>query len=200
MPDLRIACTCGELVLVASSVAPVEASRIACSCRGCQAFARRMARPEILDADGFTERINLSPATLTITAGREHLACVQQTRRGAYRWYARCCHTPMVLTLSSARVPFVGIDAARVDSGDLPAGLAGAVGPVRARVNSRFRGAEARARKADLRSLLSMLRHLMPLTLRWWWRNDHKRSPFFESGKPVVAVEALGLKKLPAPD
>jgi len=189
--DLTIRCACGDLSLTAAAVHPAVANRVACYCDGCQAFARRMGHPEILDADGGTERFQISPASLSITRGREHLACMQQTARGAFRWYARCCGTPLALTLAGPGVPFVGVDAHRVVQVALEGGLTGALGPVRARVNGHFRGAEARSRRADLRSLLAMLWHLVPLTFRWWRQGDHKRSPFFDAstGQPVVTPE-----------
>ncbi|MCP4869865.1 MAG: hypothetical protein GY898_14235 [Proteobacteria bacterium] len=187
MVDLSIACRCGKLQLVTANVRPETSNQVACYCTGCRTYAERLGRLDILDEDGATERFQVTPASVTITAGREHLACLQQTKGGAFRWYARCCDSPIALTLPGPRVPFVGIDSLTVQ-GD---GLNAAVGPVRARVNGSFKGAAARARKADLRSLFAMLRHLMPLTFRWWWRGDHKRSPFFENGAPVEPVQQL---------
>ncbi len=193
---VRIRCSCERLVLTVADVCPEVANRVVCYCHGCQAFAQRMA-PTMMAADGGTERFQVSPASVAISSGREHLACLQQTRNGALRWYASCCDTPIGLTLTSPNVPFVGIDAHGIDRDTLGAPLGETLGPIRARVNSPFRGGEAHRKKADGRSLLRMLWHLAPLTFRWWWRNDHKRSPFFDATTKLPSVEPQRLYATP---
>ena len=187
MTDLPITCRCGRLRLVARDVSPAVANHVVCECQGCRDFAQRMGATEILDAHGGTHRLQISPATLAFAAGREHLACMQQTKGGALRWYAACCQTPMVLTLNELAVPFVGIDVARVEH---PA-VDDVIGPVRARVNSRLRGPDKAAHKATLGALLGMVAHLAPLTLRWWWRGDAKRTPFYDHGRPIEPIQHL---------
>lgn len=191
--DLTLRCRCGRLQLTATDVHVGVANRLACHCNGCRTWAARMGHEEILDPDGGIERFQVDPASLTFRAGRELLGCSQQTRRGAYRWYARCCGSPIALTLAGSRVPFVGLDVARVDTSDLPVGLTPVLGPIRARVNHRFPRAERRHRRADFRSLLAMLAHLIPLTFTWWRQGAQRRSPFFDAatGAPVEEVERL---------
>lgn len=187
--SLSIRCACGAMCLTATGVSPAVSNHMACHCEGCQTFARRMGHDEILDPLGGTERIQISPATLTITKGRAHLGCVQQTRKGALRWVARCCDSPLALTLPTRGTPFVAIDAKRIvlqpgtELNDL-------VGPLRARVNT---ASGVRIDKAGFGALLGMLWHLTPLTFRWWWRGDHKRSPFFDrdTAAPIVVPERL---------
>lgn len=186
--EFVVRCRCGALEMVAADVSPGVANRVICHCAGCRAFAGRMD-PSLLDERGGTERFQVTPASLTLRTGELH--CVQQSPKGALRWFASCCATPLGLTLTTHRVPFVGLDVKRIAELRVP--VADAIGPLRARVNGRFDRGERKALKADLRSLISMLRHLTPLTIRWWLRGDHKRSPFFEraSGAPIVAVEKL---------
>ncbi len=187
MPDVTYRCACGQMVLTIESVDPSVASRITCACSGCRGFAERMDHLELLDEDGATDRFQVSPASVSITSGREHLGCIQQTKGGAFRFYARCCRSPICLTLTSRRMPFVGLDVQRLD-GDPDALL----GLVRARVNNPNKGAAAKAKNAHAGAVFSMLGHLMPLTARWWWRNDHKQSPFFgPDGDAIVPVERL---------
>jgi len=184
---VRMACRCGRLQLHIDAVTPAVANRVACHCRGCTQFAHDM-RPEILDAWGGTERFQVSPARIAITAGRDVLACRQQTRKGALRWYASCCETPLGLTLRDATVPFVGLDIHALDVGE--ASLQTVLGPLRARVNLSPRPDNAKAIKANPAALLSMLRHLIPLTWRWWRRGEQRDSPFFDAeGTPVVSVD-----------
>lgn len=184
---LRLACRCGALVLRVAEVSPANANRLACHCRGCTQFANDM-RPEILDERGGTERVVVSPATVKVTGGHPHLACRQQTRGGALRWYAACCNTPLGLTLRSPTVPFIGLDVHTVQRNRHE--LDAVIGPLRARVNLSPRPPDARELRATNGALLSMLWHLIPLTWRWWRRGDHRRSPVFDdAGQPVVDVD-----------
>ncbi|MGH1348344.1 MAG: DUF6151 family protein [Nannocystales bacterium] len=184
---LRLGCRCGRLQLRLDAITPAVANRVACHCRGCTQFAHDMC-PDILDAWGGTQRLQVSPARVSIVAGHDALACRQQTRKGALRWYASCCDTPLGLTLSHAKVPFVGLDAHALDLGETP--LHSVLGPLRARVNLSPRPDNAKELKADSAALFAMLRHLVPLTWRWWWRGDQHRSPFFDAkGNPVVDVD-----------
>jgi len=175
-----------------ADVSPSVANRVICHCDGCQTFARRM-EPSILDERGGTERFQVSPASLSITSGGHALRCVQQSRRGAHRWYASCCNATFGLTLEGKGTPFVGLDARRVDLEEVGQPLDRVLGPVRARVNLKGAGRERRRLRADLRSLLAMLWHLAPLTARWWWRGDQRRLALRnpETGTPIVAVERL---------
>jgi len=190
--DLSVRCRCGHFELAARDVSPAVASRVICHCDGCRKFAERLA-PELLDEHGGTERFQVTPACLEIVSGQDALGCMQQSRKGALRWVALCCRTPIGLTLSSHRVPFVGLDVRRIDVDALPSQLMDVIGPVRARVNGDFPRGERALLQADARSLFGMLVHLMPLTWKWWRRGDQRRSPFFSlpTGEPVVEVEKL---------
>ena len=145
--------------------------------------------PNDFDEYGGTARFQVSPATVTFTRGFEALGCVQQTPKGALRWIARCCDTPVGLTLHKPTVPFVGLDLARVEL-DFP--VDEVLGPLRARVNGPYPRSNASAIKGNWGSLLSMLGHLAPLSWRWWRAGDHHHNPFFsDAGAPIVDVEYL---------
>src|SRR5262245_45837150 len=53
--DLPLRCRCGHVHGVASEVAPFNGFRLVCYCKDCQAFARFLDRPEVLDAAGGTD-------------------------------------------------------------------------------------------------------------------------------------------------
>ena len=198
MTTLNLTCSCGAFGAVIDHVSPASANRVTCACEGCQAYARRLGRPEILDQHGATERFQVSPASLRIVSGRQHLACLHQTPKGALRWHTTCCSTPIALTLRHANVPFVGVDTLRI-ADCTPEDWDVVLGPVRARVNSPLRGDEARRQLADRRSLLRMLAHLLPMFLRWWWRGDARRSPFFDprTRAPITDVRRLYAQSRP---
>ena len=135
--DVSLRCRCGRVELRVHDVSPKVASRVICHCDGCTRFAERMDR-SVLDEHGGTERFNVSPACLEFASGIDALGCIQQSSKGALRWVATCCDTPLGLTLPSARMPFVGLDVARLDQRALPVELTELIGPLRARVNGHF--------------------------------------------------------------
>jgi hypothetical protein len=51
---LKLACQCGYVRGVATEVAPNSGFRFICYCQDCQAFARFLERPDVLDRAGGT--------------------------------------------------------------------------------------------------------------------------------------------------
>jgi len=45
---------------------------------------------------------------LKITQGKEQISCVRLSAKGMYRWYVKCCNTPIGNTLGSAGA-FIGV-------------------------------------------------------------------------------------------
>jgi hypothetical protein len=107
--DLPLRCQCGKLRGTARGVSPTTGKRVVCLCADCQTYARWLAQPGIMDAHGGTDIYQITPSQLAITSGIEHLRCVRLSPKGLLRWYAGCCRTPIGNSLSSARMPFVGI-------------------------------------------------------------------------------------------
>jgi len=62
---------------VARAVSPSAGFRFVCYCKDCQAFARFLERPDILDAGGGTDIFQLPPGQVTFTAGLDALRCVR---------------------------------------------------------------------------------------------------------------------------
>ncbi len=185
--DLTIRCACGSLQGRIIDVSPQVANRIVCHCDSCQQYAHRLGRAEeILDAHRGTEVFQISPATLQITRGDEYLSCGQISRKGALRWYAGCCNTPLAHTLPSPAIPFMAVNHSCVQWQNVDREQA--VGPLRARVNSK-----KPLPKTEFTALLGMLKHYLPLFIRWWWRGDQRKSPFFEptTQNPVVEPKML---------
>ena len=69
------AATCG----VASDVSPSGRFPFICYCKDCQAFARFLERPDLLDPAGGTDIFQMPPARLS--------------DKGVLRWYTDCCRT-----------------------------------------------------------------------------------------------------------
>lgn len=201
--DLPLRCVCGSMRGVVRGVSPDTVNRVVCGCGACQQYAHRLGRAdEILDEHGGTQVFQASPATLRLTDGAEHLACLQQTKKGAFRWYAGCCDSPIANTLPTMNVPFMAVLHSAIDRAHITASLSDMLGPVRVTVNKRFAPEQARRLKATRRALMKMLFRYAPMILRWRVRGDHKRSPFFEptTGRPVVTPRRLWqVNALPEP-
>jgi hypothetical protein len=95
--DVPLRCGCGHIRGVARDVAAPEGFRFLCYCHDCQAFARFLGRPDVLDPSGGTDIFQMPAARVQLTAGADALRCVRFSPR-VLRWYAECCRTPIANT------------------------------------------------------------------------------------------------------
>jgi hypothetical protein len=107
--DLPLQCRCGRVHGVARAVSPSSGLRFVCYCTDCQAFARFLIRPDVLDRAGGTDIFQMAPARVKLTAGADALRCLRLSGQGVLRWYADCCRTPIGNTASTARFPLIAI-------------------------------------------------------------------------------------------
>ena len=68
---------------------------VACSCDDCQAYARALGRPDVLDPWGGTDIFQTTPSQVAITRGTEQLRCLRLAEQGLLRWHTGCCATPI---------------------------------------------------------------------------------------------------------
>ena len=108
MADITLKCHCGRMGGTARAVSPSAGFRFFCYCMDCQAFARFLERPDILDAAGGTDIFQMPPVQVTFTAGFEALRCVRLSSK-VLRWYADCCRTPIANTAAGPRFPVVAL-------------------------------------------------------------------------------------------
>ena len=107
---LELRCRCGQ---VQGTVDARRAyARATCYCRDCQAYARHLGQPGVMDAQGGTDIIAMNPDAVTFTAGEEHIAGLCLREGGLLRWYAGCCRTPLGNTPRHGHVAYVGVVAA----------------------------------------------------------------------------------------
>ena len=106
--QVELRCRCGEVRARVTDASPRTVNRIVCYCDDCQAFAHRLGRADLLNAQGGSDIVQLAPATLTFLQGQHRIAGLRLTPKGLFRWYASCCNTPVGNTLTPA-IPFVGI-------------------------------------------------------------------------------------------
>ena len=105
--DLPLRCRCGHVRGVASEVAPSGGLRLVCYCKDCQAFARFLERPDVLDPAGGTDIFHMPAGRMKLTAGADALRCLSVSGK-VFRWYTDCCRTPIANT-AGASFPVVGL-------------------------------------------------------------------------------------------
>ena len=104
----ELRCRCGEVRAVVTNPSPRTVNRVICYCDDCQAYAHRLGRADLLDSHGGTDIVQVAPASLAFVQGQDKIAGLRLSPKGLYRWYARCCNTPVGNTVSPA-IPFVGL-------------------------------------------------------------------------------------------
>ena len=107
--DLPLRCRCGRVRGVASKVSPSGGFRFVCYCEDCQAFARFLERPDVLDSAGGTDIFQMPPGRVKLTAGTDAVRCLRLSEKGVLRWYTDCCRTPIGNTAASPRFPVIAV-------------------------------------------------------------------------------------------
>src|SRR5215813_3968090 len=105
--QLPLSCRCGHVRGVANEIAPQAGFRFVCYCQDCQAFARFLAQPDVLDAAGGTDIFHMPAGRVKLTAGTDAVRCLHFSSR-VFRWYTDCCQTPIANT-AGPRFPVVGL-------------------------------------------------------------------------------------------
>lgn len=179
--DIEISCDCGAVKARLSEPTPKSGNRLVCYCRDCQAFAGFLGRADaMLDDHGGTDIFQTRPSRLSITHGRDQLACARVTPKGIYRWYAKCCHSPIANTAPTAVLPFAGLFVASMKGDDVDARL----GPVRGAAFTK----SAHGDEADLPPKISSLTMIRVMLGIFAARiKGDVATPFFGDDKQAIA-------------
>jgi hypothetical protein len=179
-------CRCGTVQ--GHVVRSFGSARAVCYCRDCQAYARFLGTPGVVDEHGGTEVIATLPADVHFTAGLEALACMSLSERGLLRWYASCCNTPLGNTPRNPALPYVGVPRSCLPGGQ-PA-LERSFGPRRMAVNTR--SARTNIPSTPIASIIGVMR-LMVSALGARLSGKHRQNPFFapDTREPVRPVHVL---------
>jgi len=178
-------CRCGHVRGAAREVAPAAGFRFVCYCADCQAFARFLERPDVLDAAGGTDIFQMPAGRVTLTAGADALRCLSFSGK-VLRWYADCCRTPIANAASSPRFPVVALIHSFMDHDADGRSRDAALGPPLCRIYERSATAPL---PPDAPAPLSL--RLIALRasrlLGWWWRGLGRPNPFFDAptGAPL---------------
>lgn len=182
MNEIKLSCDCNAIGGVAYVASPSSGNRVVCCCRDCQSFASMLGKPQsVMDEYGGTDIYQMPMSKLTIYQGSENIACLRLSKKGLYRWYAACCHTPIGNTLG-AGAPFIGlVHNFIVSEGNLDCEIGKSRGHIHV-----DQALATVPRKLVGAMLPTTIRTLAKLAI-WKLRGFNKPSPFFsDSGKPIV--------------
>lgn len=191
MPDTHpIQCRCGQLRGLLQATRP--RNRCVCYCADCQAFARHLGTPGVLDAQGGTDIVQLPSSHLVFTHGAQHLACLRLTDKGLLRWYSSCCRSPIGNTPADRKLAFVGL----IHTALRGAPLDEAFGLVTMRVGV---GSALGVEKPKATGLLGGVAKAVAIIARGRLGGGWRDSPFFDaSGAPVAPPQVLTAAELAA--
>ena len=180
---MKLSCRCSKVQGILQGASARNGSHVLCHCSDCQAFAKFLAVPEILDRNGGTSVYQTLPGRVTFERGGALLRVLQLSDNGLLRWYAGCCGTPLGNTLGTPKFRFVGVPLAALpgvqdEVGSLIGSFAGKEAPEGAHPPKDF-GHSRAMRRAAFRHLASLI-GLAP-----------RGSPYFVDGKPIVAPYVL---------
>ena len=182
MPDLPFSCTCGKLHGHVDVPSPRAGNHVICHCPDCRAAAIHLGQPD--PAPDGVEIWQTAPEHLHITAGFEHLALMQLSPKGLYRWYAACCDAPLFTSLRKPRLAFIGITADRLENTDL-------LGPLIGRAF--MKGTDGKYRHEGFNKIgLRIVQMILSANLSGRWR----KTPLFDDqGQPVVEPKPLTIEQ-----
>lgn len=109
MPKVKLKCSCGNIQGNTEMVSSDSGTRVSCCCDDCQKFAEYLGQAgNMLDHYGGTDIFQMPISHIDISQGNEQIACVRLSSKGMYRWYAKCCNTPIGNSMGPG-VPFIGV-------------------------------------------------------------------------------------------
>jgi Family of unknown function (DUF6151) len=193
LANLPLACACGAVHWVAREVSASRDNHAVCYCDDCQAFAHALdCADRVLDANGGSEVLQISPARIEFRAGGERLACLRLRPKGLLRWHTSCCRTPVGNTLASRQVPFVGLVLRRADGEPERRARDAVLGPVRGAFHARFAVGDRSGLATHQGVPVALYARLFRMMVVGRLRGDHARSPFFTaSGEPIAEPRVL---------
>jgi len=189
--DLPLSCRCGRVRGLASEVSPSAGFRLVCYCKDCQAFARYVGGPDVLDAAGGTDIFQMPTGRVTLTAGTDAVRCLRLSSKGIFRWYTDCCRTPVGNT-AGPRFPMIGMIHSFMDhaAGGRPRDEA--LGPPACRIYERSAIGPLPS-DAPPPASFGIFAGRGAALLAWWWRGLGRPNPFFDAqtGAPLSPPRVL---------
>lgn len=179
--DVELACRCGKVHGALHGASRASVNRATCYCQDCQAFLHHLGREDLLDEAGGTDIVQAAPAAVTFDRGEDQIACVRLSPKGMFRFYARCCNTPLGNTVQPS-VPFIGMPAGMFPDGGDAAARDALFGASRGAILTE--GATKPVAKPGLLALARMGAHVVGRLGAWKLGGKAFPHPFFEKGAP----------------
>ena len=174
--DHRFGCRCGALGGRLSDMDAASATHVVCHCADCRAAYTHLGR----DDPKAVGILQTTQDRVRIERGGEHLRVFRHTARGALRWYATCCDTPLFHTPLKPRLVHVGLNTDALDAPEAAGRIEAEAFVPDAKGGTRHRGAG--------RMVARMATRIAAKNLSGEWRG----TPFFDAeGLPVVAPHVL---------
>jgi hypothetical protein len=168
---------------IARAVSPSAGFRFVCYCKDCQAFARFLERPGILDAAGGTDIFQMPPGQVTFTAGSDALRCLRLSGK-VLRWYADCCRTPIANTAIDPRFPVVALIHSIIDCAADGRSRDALLGPPLCRIYERSAIGSLPSNAAPPPSLRVFV-YRATKVVGWWMGGLARPNPFFDDRTKV---------------
>jgi hypothetical protein len=190
--EVPLRCRCGRVRGFARDVSPSAGLRFVCYCKDCQAFARFLDRPDVLDAAGGTDIFQMPPARMELIAGADALRCVSVSDN-VLRWYADCCRTPIANTAARPHFPIVGMIHSFMDHETDGRSRDEVLGPPACRIFERSAVGPLPLDGPPPPSFGVFARRSSKL-LGWWLRGLSRPTPFFDdrTKAPRAVPRVLG--------
>ena len=156
-------------------------SRVLCYCKDCQAFAYYLqANDRVLNVQGGTHLVQLSPHRVVFTTGQEHLAAIRLRSDGLLRWYTQCCNSPVGNTLASSSIAFIGLVDNILTPAAIPKDFPGKMAVVHT-------DSAQGSLKPKSKGFPATMWRAATIVAKARWSGNYKKNPFFEqNGEPVV--------------
>jgi hypothetical protein len=189
--NLPLRCRCGRVRGVASDISPSSGIRFVCYCKDCQAFARFLERPDVLDPGGGTDIFQMPPRRVKLTAGTDAVRCLRLSK-GVLRWYTDCCRTPIGNTAAGPRFPVVALIHSFIDHEAVDHSRDEVLGPPICRIHERS-AIGPLPPNAPTRASLGVFTRRASKILGWCLRGLGRPTPFFDdfTKAPLSAPRVL---------
>jgi len=187
MPEIKLKCSCGKVKGKTQNISESSGTRLMCCCDDCQSFAQYLKQESsVLDQYGGTDIFQMPISHVKITAGTEQISSIRLSDKGLYRWYTKCCNTPIGNTMGP-EAPFIGVIHNFIDNA---ASRDQELGKSKGHIQTKFAKQEVPVNLKGS-SFKIILRSLSKLII-WKIKGFNKPSVFFDDkGKPIARPKLL---------
>lgn len=171
---------------------PTRGLRFVCYCKDCQALARFLQRPDVLDSAGGTDIFQMPGGRVKLTVGADAVRCLRLSDKGVLRWYTDCCRTPIGNTAARTRFPMTAVvHSFMVHGADGRSGDR-VLGPPLCRIHERSAVGPLPPNAPRPPSPGIFVRRA-PKLVGWWMRGLGRPSPLFDerTSAPLVVPRVL---------